>query len=98
MMQIEGKIATSHRNPACVAHAIRVDNLSAMDTRATGTEVTTAVTGTRLRSVIASVDDYLMNLAIADEACRYGKDPAGKGGQDKKDGYRDNENNETEAI
>lgn len=72
-MQIDGVITTTHRNPPCVAGAIRVDNLSAMETSATGTAVVTTVTGTKLRSVIASVDDYLMNLAIADKACRYGE-------------------------
>jgi len=72
MMEIAGVITTTHRNPSCVAGAIRVDNLSAMETSATATAVVTTVTGTRLRSVIASVDDYLMNLAIAHEACQYG--------------------------
>ena len=72
MMQIDGIITTTHRNPSCIAGAIRVDNLSAMETSATATAVVTTVTGTKLRSVIASVDDYLMNLSIADEACRYG--------------------------
>lgn len=72
MMQIDGVITTTHRNPSCVAKAIRVDNLSAMETSATATGVATTITGTKLRSVIASVDDYLMNLPIAEEACRYG--------------------------
>ncbi|OPY37160.1 MAG: hypothetical protein A4E35_01624 [Methanoregula sp. PtaU1.Bin051] len=73
MMQIEGKIMTSHRNPSCVAGAIRIDNLASMQTESTESGVATKITGTKLRSVIASVDDYLMNLAIADEACRYGR-------------------------
>lgn len=72
MMRIDGVITTTHRNPSCIAGAIRVDNLSAMETSETATAVITTVTGTKLRSVIASVDDYLMNLSIADEACRYG--------------------------
>ncbi len=74
MMQIDGIITTTHRNPSCVAGAIRVDNLSAMKTSAISAAVETTIIGTRLRSVIASVDDYLMNLSIADEACRYGND------------------------
>jgi hypothetical protein len=40
-----------------------------MTTTAEGDKVTTVITGTQLRSVIASVDDYLMNLAIAEETC-----------------------------
>jgi uncharacterized FlgJ-related protein len=40
-----------------------------MTTTADGDHVNTAIEGTQLRSVIASVDDYLMNLAIAEDAC-----------------------------
>jgi hypothetical protein len=42
-----------------------------MKTEASGDVVRTTIAGIKLRSVIASVDDYLMNLAIADETCRY---------------------------
>ena len=73
MIQIDGVITTSHKNPVCVANAIRVDNLSAMKTVSAENAVSTTITGTKLRSIIASVDDYLMNLAIAEETCRYGK-------------------------
>lgn len=78
MMQVEGTITTRHGNPSCVAGAIRVDNLSAMRTVVAGGAVRTDITGTKLRSVIASVDDYLMNLAVAEEACRYLQDRNGK--------------------
>jgi hypothetical protein len=71
MMEIRGEILTIHRNAACVAGAIMPDNLLSMQTAAEGDLVRTVVTGTRLRSVIASVDDYLMNLAIAEELCGY---------------------------
>jgi hypothetical protein len=40
-----------------------------MDTKAEGDRVITTIMGTQLRSVIASMDDYLMNLAIAEDAC-----------------------------
>ena len=30
----------------------------------------TSIAGTRVRSVIASMDDYLMNLAVADDVCK----------------------------
>lgn len=72
MMVIEGEIITRHRNASCVAGAIRPDNLLSMITMASGEEVRTVISGTKLRSLIASVDDYLMNLAIAEELCRYG--------------------------
>lgn len=74
MMVIEGEIITRHRNASCVAGAIRPDNLLSMITMASGEEVRTVISGTKLRSLIASVDDYLMNLAIAEELCRYGSD------------------------
>jgi hypothetical protein len=70
-MQIEGVIITTHRNPACVAGAVRPDNLLSMRTVEGGGVVSTKITGTQLRSVIASVDDYLTNLAIAEETCSF---------------------------
>lgn len=69
MMQIKGTITTVHDNARCVAQALAPDNLRSMRTLAEGNRVITTVTGTQLRSVIASVDDYLMNLAVADTAC-----------------------------
>jgi hypothetical protein len=69
MMQIEGTITTVHENARCVAAALAPDNLRSMDTKADGEKVITTITGTQLRSVIASVDDYLMNLAVAEDAC-----------------------------
>jgi hypothetical protein len=69
MMQINGTIITVHDNARCVAAALAPDNLRSMDTKAEGDEVVTTITGTQLRSVIASVDDYLMNLAVAEDAC-----------------------------
>ena len=69
MMEIEGTITTVHNNARCVAAALAPDNLRSMDTKAEGDKVVTTITGTQLRSVIASVDDYLMNLAVAEDAC-----------------------------
>lgn len=69
MMQIEGTITTLHENAACVATALSPDNLKSMETKGAGDRVVTTITGTQLRSVIASVDDYLMNLAVAEDAC-----------------------------
>jgi uncharacterized protein YjdB len=71
MKVIQGEIITLHRNASCVAGAIRPDNLLSMQTLASGDVVRTVVSGTKLRSLIASVDDYLMNLAIAEELCGY---------------------------
>ena len=69
MMQIHGKITTRHRNASCVAASLRPDNLNSLTTIAGNDHVTTTITGTQIRTVIASVDDYLMNLAIAEDAC-----------------------------
>jgi hypothetical protein len=68
-MKIEGSISTKHPHASCVAEALSPDNLPGMETRAEGDRVVTTILATKLRSVIASVDDYLMNLAIAEDAC-----------------------------
>jgi hypothetical protein len=68
-MIINGRITTVHGNAGCVASSLAPDNLTSMTTNAEGDHVTTLITGTQLRSVIASVDDYLMNLAIAEDSC-----------------------------
>jgi hypothetical protein len=69
MMQIEGTITTVHDHARCIAAALAPDNLRSMDTKAEGDRVITTITGTQLRSIIASTDDYLMNLAVAEDAC-----------------------------
>jgi hypothetical protein len=69
MMQIHGRITTVHRNAPCVAAALTPDNLTGMSTTAEGERVTMILTGSQIRSVIASMDDYLLNLAIAEDAC-----------------------------
>ncbi len=69
MMQTEGTITTVHEYAGCVAAALSPDNLRCLDTRADGDRVITTITGTNLRSIIASVDDYLMNLMVAEDAC-----------------------------
>lgn len=68
-MEIQGEIRTRHTHSTCVASALCPDNLQSMQTRADGHIVVTAILGTSLRSVIASVDDYLMNLAVAEDLC-----------------------------
>ena len=74
MTEIEGIIITRHRHANCVAGALRPDNLSAMSTIACGDEVRTMISGRRIRSLIASTDDYLMNCTIAEDLCRYASD------------------------
>ena len=69
MMQISGKIVTVHEDAGCIAAALAPDNLKSMTTTTDGNQVITEITGTQLRSIIASVDDYLMNLAVAEDTC-----------------------------
>lgn len=69
MTGIEGFIRTWHKKPLCVAGAVKPDNLASMQTRSSADAVVTEVRGTQLRSVIASVDDYLMNIIVAEDLC-----------------------------
>ena len=73
MMLIHATITTVHKHAACVASSLVPDNLRGMTTVADGNRVMTVIDGTRLRSVIASVDDYLMNLAVAEDTCSLGR-------------------------
>ncbi|NMA11116.1 KEOPS complex Pcc1-like subunit [Methanoculleus chikugoensis] len=69
MIRIEGAIETPHSLPGCVAAALEPDNLTLIRTVPIEGGVRAEIDGTRLRSIIASVDDYLMNLAIAEDVC-----------------------------
>ncbi len=69
MMAVEGTITTVHRDPERVAGSLAPDNLASMITTPGNGVVITRISGGNLRSVIASVDDYLMNLAIAEDVC-----------------------------
>ncbi len=68
MMEIEGIITTRHERAGCIAGSVNPDNLPNMTTVADGDRVVTRITGTQLRSIIASTDDYLMNLQAAEDA------------------------------
>jgi len=74
MIGILGRIRTPCTCAACVAGALAPDNLPGMVTAADGDLVTFGIEGTHLRSVTATVDDYLMNLTIAEELCAYVSD------------------------
>jgi hypothetical protein len=87
-MRITGIIRTHHQDPACVSAAVAADNLREMETRTEEAEkpglVTTTVTGERIRSIIASVDDYLANITVAEELCKSlnaGSRETGSGGK-----------------
>jgi len=69
MMQISAEIRTVHRMPVVAAGALAPDNLRGMETAADGETVRTVLAGMPLRSAIASVDDYLMNLLVVEDLC-----------------------------
>jgi hypothetical protein len=71
MMVIEGVILTRHAGPAVIGRSVRPDNLMSMTTEKDGDCVKTVIRSSNLRSVIASVDDYLTNLGLAEEICSY---------------------------
>jgi len=60
-------ISTQHEDPISVAAAVQIDNMSDIQTMNHDRCVITTITGTSLSRVIATVDDYLMNLTVADE-------------------------------
>lgn len=69
MMQVHAEIRTVHRMPVVAAGALAPDNLKGMETTAEKETVRTVMAGMPLRSAIASVDDYLMNLAVVEDLC-----------------------------
>jgi hypothetical protein len=73
-MKIEGMISTQHENITCVAAAVSTDNMSDIKTVTQDGRVITTIVGTSFSRVIATVDDYLMNLTVADEVSTSKKD------------------------
>ncbi len=71
MISVEGDIITKHRDAEMISKALEVDNLSSMTTTSDGEYIKTKIQSEKIRTVIASVDDYLMDLNIAEELCRY---------------------------
>jgi hypothetical protein len=69
MISVNGTITTIHCDPERVARSLAPDNLASMKTTAGNGVVITLISGENLRSIIASVDDYLMNLAIVEDVC-----------------------------
>lgn len=72
MIHTEGTILTVHADAACCAAAVTPDNHGLiMTTPLSERALKSMVSGTSLRSIIATVDDYLMNLGVAEETCLY---------------------------
>ncbi len=66
-MEICGVIMSEHGDAGLIASSLSPDNLLEMKTEAVDGVIRTTIRSERLRSVIASVDDYLTNLLIAEE-------------------------------
>lgn len=70
-MNIEnGRIRSFHASPDCVAGSLSPDNLQGMEMRISPGHVELLIGDMPVRSAIATVDDYLMNLSIADSLCQ----------------------------
>lgn len=68
-MKIKGVIQTFHNQAECITKSVATDNLSEMETHDEGNVVITRICRSKIRSVIASMDDYLMNITVAEEVC-----------------------------
>ena len=66
-MKITGEISTLHSHPECVAKALDTDNMPHMKTAVRENRVVFTIESDKIRSVVATTDDYLMNLQIAED-------------------------------
>ena len=64
-MQIKAKIKLSGANAVLVAISLMHDNMNNMETVIAGKSVETRFEASKIGSLIASVDDYLMNANVA---------------------------------
>lgn len=70
----EATLATSHDDPRAVAAALAPDNTDAMTTSVDGEQVRTTIVREDAGGLAASVDDYLVNLTVADAVCETARD------------------------
>lgn len=69
-MKIEsGRIRSYHASPDCVAGSLSPDNMDSMEMHISPEYVEMVICDMPMRSAIATIDDYLMNLSIADSLC-----------------------------
>ena len=60
------RIRTTHESPAVVAGAVEPDNTASMTTRVDGSTVETVIERETTGGLHSSVDDYVVNLTVAD--------------------------------
>ena len=66
---IKGKILIEHDKYDIIANSLIPDNLLNMKSIITNGTIVTDITIDRLNSLIATIDDYLMNVKVAEEIC-----------------------------
>jgi hypothetical protein len=71
-MRCEGVITTRHANAACVAAALGPDDHLLCSTSVEGSAVVARLAARECGSILATMDDYLMNCQIAEEQCSHG--------------------------
>ena len=68
-MHITGTIVSVHAHPEHVVSALSPDSDGFMTVEVIDGCVTAKIEEESLRSVIATVDDYLMNLSVSERLC-----------------------------
>ena len=68
-MYISGTITSAHAHPEHVVSALSPDSDGFMTVEALDGWIVARVEGETLRSVIATVDDNLMNLSVSEQLC-----------------------------
>lgn len=61
------EIRTTHDDPETVARSITPDNTSEIATRTTDEQVITTITRESTGGLRTTMDDYVVNLSVADE-------------------------------
>lgn len=65
------EIRTTHGNPPLVAAAVAPDDTDEMDTRVDGGRVVTTVERGTTGGLAATVDDYVVNLSVAERTVQH---------------------------
>lgn len=68
-MRITGEMRTVHPGADHIAESLSPDNGGFMTVSVRDGCVVAKIDGESLRSIIATVDDYLMNLSISERLC-----------------------------
>ncbi|HJJ89282.1 MAG TPA: KEOPS complex subunit Pcc1 [Methanocorpusculum sp.] len=68
-MHVTGTIVSVHTHPDHVALTLAPDSNGTMSVEVVEGHVMAKIDGYSLRTVIATVDDYLMNLSVSEQLC-----------------------------